>query len=259
MRTFIRKVRKRLYSYYKKCFYLINGLYFDYVLKTYRTHGLSFSVPKELTSRITRGYFAEGNIEKDEQYLVKKYIAPHATVLELGANLGIVSCVTNQLLSHPERQVVVEANPTIIPFLETNRANNRCSFQIENCVVSHQKEIPFFFGNSISSGGIINKNSDGTDQSVVVQGITFDALQKKHNLTFDTLVMDIEGAEYNLLKEINPYLNQFELIIFEQHPSILNHDQLQEINQLLLQNNFVLTEESGDTVVWKNLREPSPQ
>ena len=69
------------------------------------------------------GYFAEGKIEVDEQYLVKRHVAPQATVLELGANLGVVSSVVNKMLTYPENQVVVEANPTIIPYLEANKKN----------------------------------------------------------------------------------------------------------------------------------------
>ena len=253
MRTFFYKVRKRLYSYYLRVYYIILGLYFDFIQKTYKTNGLSFEVPKSLTTRITRGYFAEGKIEVDEQYLVKKHVAPQATVLELGANLGVVSSVVNRMLTNPENQVVVEANPTIIPYLEANKKNNHCAFHIENCIVSDQKETLFFFGNSISSGGIINKNDSGKQQAIKVKGVTLADLQEKHHLTFDTLVMDIEGAEYNLLKEIEPYLPQFQLIIFEQHPTILDSDQLQEIDSILERNNFSTVDESGDTVVWKKM------
>lgn len=255
MNTIIYKIRKKLFSYYQWWYYTIHGLYFDYVLKTYRTNGLSFVVPRELTNRISRGYFAVGDIETDEQYLVRKYVAPQATVLELGANLGVVSSAINRLLIHPENQVVVEANPTIIPYLEENKQHNRCSFIIENCIVSKQKETAFFFGTSISSGGIVDKNSAGTQESVMVPGIAFPGLQAKHQLTFDTLVMDIEGAEYELLREISDHLKQFRLIIFEQHPTILSNSQLKEINTLLEQNGLSLVDESGDTVVWKRMTE----
>ena len=251
MDTIVYKVGRRLRSYYRRSYYYTSGLYFDYVLKNYRADGLSWTVPQELTSRISRGYYAQGNIEQDEQHLVKKHVSPRATVLELGANIGIVSSVINKRLIYPQNQVVVEANPAVIPYLKKNKEGNRCLFKIENCVISQEKEVSFFFGNTISSGGIARENSDGSQQSVSVPGLTLADVQKKHKLTFDTLIMDIEGAEYNLLKEIEPYLDQFDLLIFEQHPSILSREQLDEINALLQKNKLSLVDESGDTAVWR--------
>ena len=236
--TLVVKIKKRLLSYWYRLYYYSHGLYFDYVLKQYKSNGVSITVPKALTRRITRGYFAEGNIEKDEQELVLKHIMPEATVLELGANLGVVSNVINKKLAKPDNQVVLEANPTVIPYLELNKKNNKSSFRIENKILSNQKETPFYFGHSISSGGIIDKNSNGSDNSVIVKGITFDQLQKKHNLKFDTLVMDIEGAEYELFKEIDDFLHQFNLILFEEHPKILSQEQMDEINRVLEKNDF---------------------
>ena len=99
--------------------------------------------------------------------------------------------------------------------------------------------------------GVARENSDGSQQSVNVPGLTLAEVQKKHDLTFDTLIMDIEGAECDLLKEIEPYLGQFDLLIFEQHPSILSREQLDEINALLQKNKLSLIDESGDTVVWR--------
>ena len=254
MSSIIYKVGRRLRSYYRRSYYYTSGLYFDYVLKTYRTDGLSWVVPRELTSRISRGYYAQGDIEQDEQQLVKKHLSPRATVLELGANIGIVSSVINQRLIYPHHHVAVEANPEVIPYLETNKTNNRCSFRVENCVIAEAREVTFFFGNTISSGGLAPTNSDGSQQSVSVPRVTLADMQKKHNLTFDTLIMDIEGAEYSLLKEIEEQLDQFELLIFEQHPRILSHKQLTEI-EALLRRYGSLVDQRGDTVVWRRNQE----
>lgn len=56
-------------------------------------------VPKELTTRTYRGCFMTGDYEAEEISLIKRYLKPDDRVLELGACIGAVSCVTNKLLN----------------------------------------------------------------------------------------------------------------------------------------------------------------
>jgi hypothetical protein len=100
------------------------GGYFDLWCKRYRTEGLSFEIPREQTTRAMRGRFAFDTYELPERELIRKYLPSNARVLELGGGIGVVSCLTNSLLRDKHAHVVVEANPLLIPFLESNRDLN---------------------------------------------------------------------------------------------------------------------------------------
>src|SRR5262245_30697328 len=105
---------------------LLSGIWATYVKKDYELDGLSFVIPQEMTDFKFRGRFVRGSYEKEERRHLKKYIDADATVLELGACLGVVSCLTNVLLTDPRKHVVVEANPLLISWIERNRELNKC-------------------------------------------------------------------------------------------------------------------------------------
>jgi FkbM family methyltransferase len=157
----------------------------------YKTEGVELLIPSEVTDIKFRGQFPINFYEKQERRYLKQYLNPEATVLELGACLGVVSCVTNKLLTHPERHVVVEANPNLIQFIERNREHNGSGFQIEHCMVSDQKSNPFFIGRTI----LMSSNRRASSTQIEVPGKSIKALEQTHDLQFDTLVMDIEGGE----------------------------------------------------------------
>ena len=58
-----------------------------------------------------RSCFMRGSYEHEERELIRRWLKPEDHVIEFGACLGIVSCVTNKLLKDKTRHVVVEANP----------------------------------------------------------------------------------------------------------------------------------------------------
>src|SRR5438445_8047236 len=77
----------------------LQGLLFDLKGGRFQADGCTFVIPKDLTTRTYRACFWQGNYEKEERELTRRWIRPDDSVLELGACLGIVSCVTNKLLA----------------------------------------------------------------------------------------------------------------------------------------------------------------
>ena len=57
------------------------------------------------------------DFEKEEQMLIRTYIPSDATVLEMGARYGTVSCVISQVLNDPTKHVAVEPDSTVIEAL----------------------------------------------------------------------------------------------------------------------------------------------
>jgi FkbM family methyltransferase len=245
----ISNVVKHPGAYLRVLKFTIAGLIFDILLKRFRANGCSFVVPKDLTTRAGRGYFALDLYEKPERQLVTKYIQGDESVLELGACIGIVSCIVNKRLQRPVQHVVVEANPSLIPWLEENKKSNECSFAVESCIVSNKKEDYFYFGQSIVSGSLL-QGAAGTATRTKVQGKSFDEIQRSHNIKFDTLIMDIEGGEHEFLTQNKSISTQLNLLIIENHPHILSQKQIDEYEALLLASGLVVAETVDTTKVW---------
>ncbi|MBD0403393.1 FkbM family methyltransferase [Flammeovirga sp. EKP202] len=207
------------------------GFIFDFIQKEFRTNGNVYTIPKELTSRFFRGAFTLGWYEKQEREFIPKYLDKNASVLELGGCIGVVSCVINGVLNERNKHVTVEANPFLIQHLEHNKERNHCGFHVENRIVAKAKTVTFNIQKSIVQGSANIESA----QKVEVEGITPEELEKKYNLKFDTLIMDIEGGELQFFRDFQPFLKTLKSIYFEIHPfeNILTLEEAEECESIL--------------------------
>lgn len=210
------------------------GTYFTLFEKTYKVNGLDLVIPFDLTDIKFRGQFPIDFYEKQERRYLKQYLPKNATVLELGACLGVVSCITNRLLEHPERHVVVEANPNVVPIIEDNKRRNQCSFQIEHCMVSSRAVNEFFIGKTI----LMSSNLRQSATKISVAGKTIADLEREHGMRFDALVMDIEGGELDFLRENRDKLKELNVVFMEvhPHPEILSQEDVAECLSILTES-----------------------
>ena len=202
------------------------GAYFTLFEKTYKVDGLDLVVPFDQTDLKFRGQFPINFYEKQERRYLRQYLPSSATVLELGACLGVVSCITNRLLANPNQHVVVEANPNVIPVIEENRSRNKCGFAIENCMVSSQPINSFFIGSSL----LTSSNRRTGRSKINVVGKTVAELEQAHQLKFDVLMMDIEGGELDFLRENQEKLKELQVIFMEvhEHKDVLSKAEVEE-------------------------------
>lgn len=212
-------------------------------------NGVEFIVPKNMTDIQLRGQLQVGFYEREERRHLKKYLDPQASVLELGGCLGVIACITNKMLRNPKQHVVVEANPELIEHLERNKNHTDSSFAIEHCIVSNKPEITFFIGDSIL-GSSARRQSQ---RKVTVHGKTVAELERTHQIRFDTLVMDIEGAELEFLRENREWLRQVNTVIAEihEHPDYLTNEEVAECKMILEQAGLRLEVVDGLTWVLK--------
>jgi FkbM family methyltransferase len=152
--------------------------------------------------------------EKEEQMLVRQYIPPDATVLEMGARYGTVSCVLSEVLNDPTRHVAVEPDPSVIESLKKNRENNGGKFHIyEGVVSSHGYELQFIDPKfEYHEYGTHTKMTDNP----TVENKSLDEIEKKYNLHFDCVVADCEGFFYDFVKENKERVKSMRVIIYEQ-------------------------------------------
>ena len=165
--------------------------------------------------------------EYPEQCLAHKFVESDASVLELGARYGSVSCVINKKLQDKTKQVSVEPDASVWTALERNIQTNGCSVNIHKGFVSKASRELVLMG--YASRTVPSSSSNNLSLSV-------EDLQNKYNLTFDTLVADCEGFLETFFDE-HPFMyDQLRTVIFEaDFPNKCNYP---KIRAALKENGF---------------------
>ena len=226
--------------------YPLFGLLFDLSGGRFRADGCSFIIPKNITSLEFRACFWLNTHEEDERRLVQKFILPDDSVLELGACLGILSCITNRRLRNPLRHVVVEANPYCIPAIHQNRQCNQSSFLVEHCAVSTRSEVSFSIHPTHVTGSAIGS---GSGTLVRVPGRSLGELVARYG-PFSVLVMDVEGSELEILETSRDCVGNFRLILIELHEDVIGAEGLSRCRKMLQEAGFKPADQSFITEVW---------
>ncbi|WP_159578823.1 FkbM family methyltransferase [Marinoscillum sp. 108] len=229
------------------------GWFFLNFVRVFRAGGCEFNLSENLFPSGYYSRFLFKTYESPEIALMKKYLDPGDSIIELGACIGVVSCISNKMLDHPENHVVVEANPDLITEIEKNRANNHCHFSLENALISNQAFETFYTYNIAISGSLQKKVHNPKlvlSREVQVKGVGFESLQAKYGLKFNVLLMDIEGAEYTLIEENLEFLKGLRLLIIEFHPNIMEHLDTEKYHRYLEEIGFEFAEKIEKTSVY---------
>ena len=165
-------------------FFLLIGLYFINEICFPSTKNKKLiSIHNKLTLKY--GSFDE---ELPEQLMVVKYIKGNEKVLEIGSNIGRNTLIIAYILNSNNNSdfVSLECDKETVKKLEENKNLNNLNFYIEPCALSKRN--------------LIQKGWDTIESDILLDGytsvdtISFNELNKKYNINFDTLVLDCEGA-----------------------------------------------------------------
>lgn len=224
----------------------IEGLIFDLKGGLFRADGCTFAIPKHLTSRSYRACFLRGDYEEEERALIKAFLRPEDSVLEFGACLGVVSCVTNRLLRDKTRHVVVEANPKLVPCIYRNRELNKAGFLIEHCAVSDKHEETFYLHPAFIVGGTSQRKTDLPER---LPGRSLRELDARYG-PFTALIIDIEGSEIDVFESSRNVLEKYRLVIVELHPWAIGGPAVQRCRDILSEAGLRHRESVGMTEAW---------
>ena len=222
------------------------GLIFDVRGGKFRVDGCEIEVPKDLTTRTYRGCFMIGDYEAEERELIRRYLKPEDSVLELGACIGAVSCTTNKLLKDKTRHVVLEGNPKLIPCLERNREFNQSGFTVLNRAASEEKSVTFYLSDEFIVGGTAQRASK---HPVTVEGSSLRDLDKEFG-PFSALVMDIEGGESDVIPPSVDFLSKCRVVVWETHDWACGADKTEECRKALAAAGLKHVATEGDTEAW---------
>jgi FkbM family methyltransferase len=225
----------------------VQGALFDLRGGQFHIDGCTFVIPKNQTSRAFRACFFDGSYEAGERTLVREFVQSTDTVLELGACLGVVSCITNKILADKTKHLVVEGNPFCIPSLDCNRELNRCGFSIENCAISSEPDAIFYLHPVYIVGGTTQRKSSRPVRVPTHSLAELDA----HYGPFSALIMDIEGAELESFSASQEQLKRYRLVIVELHDWAIGAAGVQRCREILTAAGLHFQNRAGVTEAWQ--------
>jgi len=181
--------------------------------------------------QINHGTFLE---EIEEQIMSSLYIKNNAKVLELGSNIGRNTLIISSILDNPKNLVTLEMDNIMYEKLLHNKNLNNLDFNSENAALSYR---PLYFEEYVNnkSGGFTSPYK-GNDNFKPCNIITFEELQNKYNIVFDTLVADCEGGLYYILVDNPNLLNNIHTLIIENDFPEINHKIY--VDNILINNGF---------------------
>lgn len=187
--------------------------------------------------RLIHGNFSE---EYPEQLMSAMYLPSDAKVLELGGNVGRNSCVIAAILNDSRNLVTLESCKKDAKKLQENRDINGFQFHIEVSALSKKK--------LVQSGWYTIPSDIDLPGYIRVDIISFNELQEKYEIEFDTLVADCEGALYYILRDDPQILENINLVIIEN--DFLNPDHAQYTKEMLLKNGLQLVYNEVCGIEW---------
>lgn len=208
----------------------------------YKNYGINY---QDTTLRLSE-YHKRINIlygdlreELVEQYLVMKYITPSDIILEIGGNIGRVSCLLSTIIDNGNNLLVLECDKLSYKKLLQNKIQNNLHFNIENKALSNI-DLYQLGWNTYTIDETKNLDHESFSQLQKVDSITLDEINKKYNIDFNTLIIDCEGAFYYIIQSFPNILNNISKIIIENdYPT---WERKQFVEDILLKHNFETVE-----------------
>lgn len=195
--------------------------------------------------------FLKGNYEWAERRLIARRLPADLPVIELGGCLGVVSCITNRKLSSPERHVVVEANPLLLPIIERNRELNGCRFQIVPAALAYGIEEVTLYLRGFTSSNVFQRN----EQAVIVPAVTLRRIAESHGFDRFSLICDVEGCEIELIEREAGFLAEHcTWMIVEMHDIIFGMEPVTAAEQRLAEHGFECVEKLRNVHCYRNRR-----
>lgn len=161
--------------------------------------------------------FTGGNIREEypEQLMAVMFLSKDAKVLELGSNIGRNTLTIATILSDQNNLVTLECSLESCRVLRYNMELNDYKFHIEDSALSYRK--------LIQRGWTTIPSDLLLPGYVPVKSITFQELEDKYKIEFDTIVADCEGALYYILLDYPDMLNNIKTVILENDYYNINH------------------------------------
>ena len=180
------------------------------------------TLPERIPAATVTG-IASGAYEYSERYLIRRWLPGGFDVAELGASIGIVSREILAKLEPSRKLVAVEAMPALADLAEKNIDKRQPAqhWTVMQAAIAYGcKEVSFEKGTSHIAGRITQSDSG----SLHLQTKTLTSILSEFGLVEYSLVMDIEGAEHEVIAHDIKALSGCQCLISELHGSQADKD-----------------------------------
>lgn len=225
------------------------GLWVERVADDVVTHdGLAFHLDAESVSVFTKGAIARRRHEREERSLVERHLPRETDVVELGGGVGYLTAFVADRVAG--EVVVVEANPDLIPVLERNRFANDLEYSVVNAAYTPTNDpIPF----PVSSNYKFSSVYKPSERTTVVPGTSLANLVRTYDVDGCALIVDVEGAEVDLVREEGRVLNEVcDWLLIEFHPKITGREEAETAKRRLRTAGFDRVDTRRGVVLYRN-------
>jgi len=155
----------------------------------------------ELSDYLQAKFLLGRTYEDHEVELVEEYLFADTDVLELGSGVGYVSTIVNRSLDDAHH-IAVEANEQLAPMLQNTKRLNDADFEVVNGVYKPGTDVQeFHVASNCFSSSMTAREDTEVDTTIEVPAVTLAELVEKFDIKQFQLVVDIEGAEFELIAE----------------------------------------------------------
>lgn len=181
-------------------------------------HGIAVQVPDDISFAVKKGLMLR-HYEEPERQLIERFMRSDLPVIELGGSLGIISAFVNQRLDAGLNYTIVEANPRLLGICRANATTTGNAGRIDvvhAACAYHASSISFMVSDNIHANRIAHTGGTNT---ITVPAVTLtDLVARKVGMSAYTLIMDIEGAEWDVFENDREALARCALVVAEVHP-----------------------------------------
>jgi FkbM family methyltransferase len=194
-------------------------------------------------ARLVRYALFKRKYEGPERQLVARELRKGDTVLEIGAGIGFVGLLAARLVA-PGRVVSFEANPALEGVIAAKHALNAAKPELRmQAITLDGAPVTFHASDNVVSSSLFKRAE--TQREITVESVAMaDALQ---DIQPDVLVMDVEGAEIDLLSTGD--LAPIRAAIVELHPHVVSEDRIDALLKSLAERGFEVAERLENNVL----------
>jgi FkbM family methyltransferase len=174
------------------------------------------SLPPKATSDVV-GAIVFGIYEYPERLLIRRWLPRDIDCIELGSSIGIISRVILQKLEPAKRLMAVEASESLLTLSRVNvaAAGHSSRFAAIHGAVHYQGDYVNFAEHGEHVRGKVA--SEGDSSGISTPCVTLAKIIQRNDLGSFSLVMDIEGSEFDLVARDAHSLMNCQAIVAEVH------------------------------------------
>lgn len=199
--------------------------------KTVNIDGIRMIVdPSRVGFRTVKALY-HGDYEAPERLILQKIIKPGDKILEAGAGMGLISLTMARIVG-AKNVVSYEPMPVAYALLVDNASLNNLEIgHRPRALAARSGKISFYVDTNIVASSLFSRAAS-THIEVNADGIEEELQATRPN----TLVLDIEGAEVELIKSCS--FGGIEKIIMEVHPHIVGEQAIGSMVESLYATGF---------------------